>query len=262
MNVRCLMPTYGRTVALLNNALACFLWQRYDRTRLRLTVFDDEGYLNPQQSPDGWEVVTRSTRSPNLGAKYNEMVAADGGWADVFVVWDDDDLYLPGHVEASVASLEKFAHDPVTFYGRRAAWAHPFKVLSTYTGAPVVESAAGRFHGSLVVTRAAASWIATRRADFDQQMIGALQRDYGDPTRPDVLHGSPTYVFRWADTGSTHCQAFMRSGEDETWHDVYAAEVAKRRAANREKRPDLLSPEFDDSALNTCSKLIDLGVKL
>lgn len=254
MNVRCLMPTYGRTVALLNNALACFLWQRYDRKRLRLTVFDDEGYLRPQRSPDGWEVVTRSTRSPNLGAKYNEMVAADGGWADVFCVWDDDDLYLPGHVEQAVEAFSRFA-DP------RPMWAHPINVWSTYTGSPRTEPAAGRFHGSLVVTRRAASWIATRRADFDQQMIGALQREHGEPARPDV-YGLPTYVFRWGDTASTHCQAFMRSGDDETWYDVYAAEVAKRRAANREKRPDLLSPEFDDSAIETCSKLLELGVKL
>ncbi len=251
MNVRCLMPTYGRTVALLNNALACFISQRYERTKLRLTVFDDEGYLQPFVSPYGWEVVTRATRSANLGAKYNEMVAADGGWADVFVVWDDDDLYLPNHVANAVEALQRSSLD----------WAHPFNVFSTHTGAPLTESAAGRFHGSLVVRRAAASWIATRRADFDQQMLAALQRDHGAPARPDLTR-FPTYVFRWADTQSTHCQVFMRSADNETWYDDYAAEVARRRLANREARPDKLSPVFDDAAINTFTQLKQQGVTL
>lgn len=256
MNVHCLMPTYGRTRGLLENALACFLWQRYPRPKLRLTVFDDEGFLDPvERNRDGWAIVSSDQRCPDLGSKYNQMVAADHGWADVFAVWDDDDLYLPDHVANNVAALSW------PDKGQEAGWSQPSHVWSTYTGSPELEPSAGRFHGSLVVRRAAASWIATRRADFDQQFLSALARDFGAPARPD--HKSPpTYVFRWGDTASTHCQGFMRSPTDTTWWDTYAAEVARRRRANNEQRPGELVPQFDDAALATFAALKAKGVKL
>lgn len=256
MNVHCLMPTYGRTRELLENALACFLWQTYNRSRLRLTVFDDEGFLYPApRNADGWAIVSTSTRCANLGAKYNAMVAADDGWADAFAVWDDDDLYLPDHVSNNVAAM---AYPE----GRgTAAWSQPSNVWSTYTGRPELEASAGRFHGSLFVARAAASWIDTRRADFDQQMLGALRRDFGDPARPDAF-APPQYVFRWGDTGSTHCQAFMRSGDDPTWWNTYAFEVARRRRERNEQRPGVLVPRFDDAALATFAALKTKGVRL
>lgn len=256
MNVHCLMPTYGRTRQLLENALACFLWQTYDRSRLRLTVFDDEGFLDTTpRNADGWSIVSTSTRCANLGAKYNQMVAADDGWADAFAVWDDDDLYLPDHVANNVAAMRSPE-------GRGTwSWSQPSNVWSTYTGSPELEASAGRFHGSLFVARAAASWIATRRADFDQQFLAALARDFGSPARPDD-HKAPTYVFRWADTGSTHCQGLMRSPSNETWWESYAVEVARRRRANNEQRPGQLVPRYDDAAVATFKALEAKGVRL
>lgn len=256
MNVHCLMPTYGRTRALLENALACFVAQRYPRHKLRLTVCDDEGFLDPmERNADGWAIVSRAERFPDLGSKYNAMVAADHGWADAFAVWDDDDLYLPDHVANHVAAVRSRQREGL------GLWSQPSSVWSTYTGAPALEGSAGRFHGSLFVCRPAASWIATRRADFDQQFLAALARDFGSPARPDD-HKAPTYVFRWADTGSTHCQGLMRSPSDETWWESYAVEVARRRRANNEQRPGQLVPRYDDAAVATFKALEAKGVRL
>lgn len=248
MNVLCLMPTYGRTSELLANALACFEWQDYDRSRLRLTVFDDEGFLDRQTSPMGWNVSTMVERRRNLGRKYNEMVAGDN-WADAFCVWDDDDIYLPWHVSSVVAALTS------------SPWAHPVNVWSTYTGRPELENAAGRFHGSLAVRKSCASWVDTLSADFDQQMLAKLAMTNGGPGRPD-RDAPPSYVFRWADTGSHHCQAYMRSATDTTWWDAYAAEVAERRRRRNETRPGPLRPAFDQATVRVVSQLRERGLRL
>ena len=131
-------------------------------------------------------------------------------WADAFAVWDDDDLYLPNHLQNIAAALSS---------GTRYKWAHPLRVWSTYTGRPELENAAGRFHGSLALRadfcRQVGGWIATRRADFDQQMLARCAAA-GRPAPYDAATG-PSYVFTWADSGATHCQGLMRSPEDETW---------------------------------------------
>ena len=90
-------------------------------------------------------------------------------------------------------------------------------------GGPWRENAAGRFHGSLAISRARleslGGWIQTKRADFDQQQIAAC--------RPavDTLEHSPQnlpgYVFRWASTGTPHCQGLMSSPNNEDWYDRY-----------------------------------------
>jgi len=231
------MPTYGRTRELVENAIACFEAQTYDGRSL--LILDDEGYFREQHG-ERWSLFSTSRRYNDLGTKYNQGVklALDlsPDRPDAFVVWDDDDVYLPDWL-ANVAEALK-----------SSAWAHPRFVWSTYTGEPRLEHAAGRFHGSLAVRAESAQWVETRRATFDQEMIAKLASKHGEPGRPDGDGRSPCYVFRWNDTGSTHCQAFMRSGTDETWYTTYADEVARRRARRNEQPPTRLEPRFDGSA--------------
>src|SRR5690606_12499696 len=63
-------------------------------------------------------------------------------------------------------------------------------------------------------------WIPTKRADFDQQQIQICQKIGGDPLRPDADF-PPSYIFRWASTGASHCQALMKTPDDETWYHRY-----------------------------------------
>ncbi len=96
MKLCCLMPTYGRPT-LVQNALACFMAQDYPAELRRLLIFDDAGQITPQDS-DGWSVRATSVRMPNLAFKYVILETIDAGWADAFVIWDDDDIYLPWHL--------------------------------------------------------------------------------------------------------------------------------------------------------------------
>lgn len=259
MNVVCLMPTYGRTRELVESAVACFEAQTYDDRSL--LILDDEGFFQ-EQNGDRWSLYSTPNRFADLGSKYNAMVKlakdlagrraavnGDPRRIDAFVVWDDDDVYLPTWVEQCVEALKV------------SRWSHPRFVWSTYTGEPRLEHAAGRFHGSLAVDGGSADWVPTRRSTFDQEFLAKLAQKHGEPGRPDAAGRSPGYVFRWADTGSTHCQAFMKSGNDETWYEAYAEAVRTRRAKRGEQPVDKIEPKLDDSARRLYDELYLNGTK-
>lgn len=211
MKVACLCPTYqARQVVLVGNSIACFEAQTCLNDRgsdFRLVVYDDTDFF---QSTCGtnWDLLSESNRHPTLSAKYNHMAAVLAPDVDAYIVWEDDDIYLPWHVESCVAALE------------RGPWVHPSKVLSLYTGKAREEGAAGRFHASLAFHRealeAVGGWPDTARADFDQQLIRNLRSRFGPPADP-LDDFPPSYVFRWASTGCRHGQTFMRGSSDEGW---------------------------------------------
>ena len=246
LNLCVLMPTYGRTAALVENAIACYQRQTYPAEHRFLLACDDEPWWR-EQAGHRWQLDRRDGRAADLGSKYNDMMkyaetTGVCGWQpDAYLVWDDDDIYLPWHLEAYAAALEHHQ------------WAHPWQVWSTYTGSPTLEQASGRFHGSLAIRRGPVKWIETLRGTFDQEMIARLQAIHGKPGRPDARF-PPSYVFRWADTGSHHCQAYMR-GTDREWYDDYALAVASRRAANAEMPPEVLAPQLDEAARKTIGQI-------
>lgn len=100
--ISCCMPTYGRSVATLNEAVQCFLEQDYAGAK-ELVIYND--YKNVQFEFDHPEVriVNSAEREPTLGAKYNATVAL--ARHDFICLWDDDDIYLPHRLSYSIANL-------------------------------------------------------------------------------------------------------------------------------------------------------------
>ena len=83
--------------------IKCFLEQDYaDR---ELVILDDADQYDNQRG-DGWELVSVRRRFRSLGEKRNAAIAMTSSDADALAVWDDDDLYLPWALSASVAALE------------------------------------------------------------------------------------------------------------------------------------------------------------
>jgi hypothetical protein len=103
MKISCLMPTYGRPT-LVQNAIACFEAQDYPADRRRLLILDDAGQIAPHHS-EGWSVWSMPLRMETLTAKYAKLGELDEGWAYVYVIWDDDDIYLPWHLSAHAIAL-------------------------------------------------------------------------------------------------------------------------------------------------------------
>lgn len=209
IRILCLCPTYGRPRHLIENTIACFESQMHqDRF---LLILDDLGNIGEQQG-DRWAVVSGNIRYPHLPAKYHAMLEmADCFYHDwnAVVPWDDDDIYLETHLAAHAAILGNMQ------------WSHPSLVWSTYSGSPLVESAAGRFYASCAVRRelleSFGGWQSTLRADFDQWFLRdcAIRAQSGDPVG---VFGFPTFVFRWMDTGAPHAQSVIRSPVDTAWY--------------------------------------------
>jgi hypothetical protein len=202
MNLCCLMPTYGRPT-LVQNAIACFMAQDYPAVRRRLLILDDAGQIAPQDG-DSWVLCSTPVRMPTLISKYVALEAVDAGWADAFVVWDDDDIYLPWHLSAHAIAL------------RNAPWSHPEMVWSLYTGSPKLEPAGRRFWASAAVRRdlhnRVLGFIPSAQINFDVTHLAAWRKYGGEPGRP----APPSFVYGWG--RSNHCSAAKTSAPDAHWY--------------------------------------------
>ncbi len=140
MKIAAVTCTYLRP-AQLARLLYCFLQQDWpDR---ELVILDDAGQYDPQQG-DRWRLVLAAERYPTLGEKRNAAAALVAPDTAALAVWDDDDLYLPWALSASVAALEK------------APWSRPSVVLHMRpSGALVQHRTGGLFHGGWAYRRAA-----------------------------------------------------------------------------------------------------------
>ena len=203
MKILCLMPTYGRRAALLENSIQLFLNQDYPDADL--LIYDDLGTLaETSGNIDKTMVLSTKVRANSLGGKYNTMMEFAINRYDAVVVWDDDDTYTPHHISTHVAILKDHP------------WSKPSTIVSSYHSPPREEGAKGRFHGSIAIRvdflqriqqQTSCMWIDTRRATFDQEMLGKLS-DYSPPGDPYTI-APPSYVYRWADTNSGHCSGLM-----------------------------------------------------
>ena len=224
--ISCLCPTYRRP-RLLANSVACFLAQDYPRDRRELIILDDGGDFESQQQ-DNWQVISISRRFNSLPEKFNALAGLAAG--DVLAVWEDDDVYLPWHLTAHACALEHLSVSK------------PSRVISTYPGHPIEENAEGRFHASIAFAREAfincGGWPLTNRADFDQQLLQRLSA-VSEIADPCVSH-SPSYVFRWATTGTYHAQSLMTSPDDEKWYERWGEQIP-----TTSDHPGVLFPELD-----------------
>ncbi len=217
MNIVCLCPTYGRRPELLENTIACFDRQDYPADKRRLFLFDDLGTLDGvviedlRDGPTGMPIVSQHDRCLSIADKYSAMLARIDFPFDAVAVWDDDDVYFPWHLSAHVEAL------------RGNDWSKPSHVWTAAAQPPILESSAGRFHGSIAIRREClervGGWVQTRRADFDQQMMARLDANgrCGDPCD----FSPPSYVYRWQTTSAGHCSWLMSAPANEDWYDRY-----------------------------------------
>jgi hypothetical protein len=206
------MPTYGRPT-LVQNAIACFLAQDYPADRRRLLIFDDAGQIAPQ-SGEGWTVWSTSVRAKTLAAKYVELNRLDAGWADAFVIWDDDDIYLPWHLSAHAAALQK------------AQWSHPVEIWSLAGGTPTLARTGGGYWASSAVRvellNSVGGFVQSERADFDQANLRAWRDHGGAPGRPE----RPSFVYGWG--RSKHVSSLMISPDNKEWYSKHKIGESRR----------------------------------
>ena len=239
MKVACLCPTAWRP-ALVSNAIACFMEQDCQAEK-RLFILDDSGMAKDIVS-DQWELhATEGIFLGGLPAKYNHLFDMAIGWgADYIAVWEDDDIYLPWHLRASIDAMER----------NNAQWAQPWSVYSLYTGKLAKEDGRMRFHAG-VSARANAirhidGWPKECWPDFDQQFMHTLRRAYGEAA-DSADRFNPGYIFRWAGTGMPHAETFVRDQHDQRWYlDAWTANSHKWHNGNVDYKIDAV---MDDETI-------------
>lgn len=229
-HIVCLCPTYKRP-DLLANAVQCFLHQTWPHAEL--IILDDAGVHRPQNAGP-WTLFTTKNRYRSLPEKFNAM-AMIRRQADVYAVWEDDDIFLPSHLEN--IARQWLAHKSRLYV--------PEKVYSTYDmpyGAVRVETAHGRFHSSWAFDGASFrrdnGYPITRELNFDQQM----HRKMGPPC---IDEKRMSYVYRWGN-GLYHGSA---SG-DASYEDHYDS-LEKMNCPER----DRLIPKYDEETLLILKRL-------
>ncbi|MGH8498132.1 MAG: glycosyltransferase, partial [Methylococcales bacterium] len=193
--IACLCPTYKRP-EYLRNSIACFVSQTHPNKVL--VILDDAGQHAAREFPaEDWRLVSQPDRCPNLPAKFNAL-AAMAPRADILVVWEDDDIYLPHHLAAIAEAAASTGE---------AAYFAPNRVLTTtnHLRSGTRENAAsGGFHASWAYTRRLWELLGGydygNRLDFDQHMgrrcrdaVGVAHYDETDIGR----RFGPSYVYRW-----------------------------------------------------------------
>lgn len=215
MHLLCLMPTYGRKPELLNNTLACFQHQTYPLKSL--LIYDDLGNLHRTEvDVPGVHIFSTMRRADNLGHKYNQMFEIADSLQiryDAVVVWDDDDIYLPHHLENHAKALQQ------------SMWSKPSRAITDVSTTLENIGSDGRFHGSIAAMYDVVEdfpWIETERATFDQEFMQQLARpDVGGEPGDPCEFGPPQYIYRWGSAGVHHVSGLMAS---ETWYADFKAQ--------------------------------------
>jgi len=184
--------TYLRPEA-LGEMIRSFELQDYaDR---ELVILDDAGQYDNQQG-DRWRLVSMRKRYPTLGQKRNAAVALVSKDAEALAVWDDDDLYLPWALSASVAALGI------------APWSRPGLVLHERADGKLAQHrTGGLFHGGWAYTRKAFLEVGAYPAmnnGEDQALARRLQRAGVSSADPCRLGYQPFYIYRWNSAAGYH----------------------------------------------------------
>ena len=94
--------------------IRCF--EKQDHPDRELVILDDAGQYD-DTCGDRWRLVSEKKRYSSLGEKRNAAAMLVSDDVEAFAIWDDDDLYLPWALSATVAALEN------------AGWSRPSLVL-------------------------------------------------------------------------------------------------------------------------------------
>ncbi len=183
--------------------IKCFVEQDYPAERRELIVLDDAGQYESQQG-DGWRLVSIDRRFRSLGEKRNAAVGLTSPDVDALAVWDDDDLYLPWALSASVQALQS------------ADWSRPSLVLHEQSDGTLRQhETGGLFHGGWAYTRQAferAGGYPCINNGEDQQFARRLRRVEANESDPCRLGCRPFYIYQWGSGAGYHLSGMGTQG--------------------------------------------------
>lgn len=204
MRICAVCSTYKRP-ELLNEAVESFLRQTHPDKEM--VILDDAGQYAPEAADHlpGVKLITTRHRFWTLGEKRNASVALASPETSVFCVWDDDDIYLPWHMESAAKTIEGstecYTIPSIIYIDKRnhlerkitghlfhPAWAFTRNAFTAVDGYPAMQS--GQDQG---LRR---RWVQRHVTRFD-------------PIKKD---SRPSFIYRWGTTGTKHLSAMGEGG--------------------------------------------------
>lgn len=169
MKIACLCCTFNRP-AQLAEAVESFLRQTYPAELRELVIVDDAGQYAPAACDHlpGVKLVTTWHRFRTLGEKRNACAALASPDVDAYAVWDDDDIYLPWHLEAMAR-----------VFAEGLSWSRPTEVWIDCRTHLERKATGGLFHGSWGFTRDAFLSVGgypAMQSGQDQALAGRFKR--------------------------------------------------------------------------------------
>jgi hypothetical protein len=199
MKIDCLMGTYGRH-ALACEALACFL-QQSALSQANLLIYNQHPVPLSFDHPKV-RIVNEAPPGGSLRHIRKRMHDLADPSADLIHWWDDDDLYLPWHLQ-----------DCLDHIGTNVAWKPALSWTSTANVA--YSLVASVFEGSWVFR---ADYLKAApldtHPDYTDHPVTQQTHDAGKLATTD-LKGRTSYIYRW-DTGTQHLSGYGGSGTEET----------------------------------------------
>jgi hypothetical protein len=199
MKLLVICPTYGRP-KMVANTIALFQAQDYPKDQCKLLILDDAGQYEPQFG-ENWTIVSTPDRFESMPRKYEALLLLEqvlgsnpNNW-DGIVIWDDDEIYLPNHLQCHAEILENYP------------WSYPPRVYCLYnpitierTGGNMWASTAARV--DLLKTIKWDKWFVSKEDAFDCQYLNKLRSAAIPGCHPQI-----SFMFRW-ETGMPHLQWF------------------------------------------------------
>jgi len=181
--------------------IKCFLEQDYADGEL--VILDDAGQYDNRQG-DRWRLVSVDRRFASLGEKRNAAVELTSDDAEALAVWDDDDIYLPWALSASLAALQV------------APWSRPSLVLHEGADGRLSQHrTGGLFHGGWAYTRDAftrAGGYPPQNNGEDQALARRLRQARQQTADPCQLGFRPFYIYRWGNSAGYHLSGMGPKG--------------------------------------------------
>jgi len=199
MKIACLCCTYNRPKQLAES-IECFRRQTYPLEKRELVILDDAGQYDEQTGP-GWWLVSLGKRFRTLGEKRNACAALASADVDAFAVWDDDDIYLPWHLEVMAAVMKS-----------GVPWSRPDEVWIDRRTRLERKPTNGLFHGAWGFTREAFLAVGgypAMQSGQDQALAGRFKRAGIRSASPA---GLPSFIYRWSYPGARHLSAMGKGG--------------------------------------------------
>ena len=186
----------------LGQMIRCFELQDCPAEKRELVVLDDAGQYRAKDEArmtndearlaahgPGWRLYSQSQRFATLGEKRNAAARLVSDDAEALAVWDDDDLYLPWALSASVAALHS------------APWSRPSLVLHPRPdGSLAKHRTGGLFHGGWAYRRSAFERVGGYPAmnnGEDQALARRFSEIDAGHADPCALGFEPFYVYTW-----------------------------------------------------------------